>query len=179
MHNNSLEQFTSEHINLLNEAVLMAEDIVSNHYKVSHSQWQKMRYDIKTLADLTDDEIVIGPFAQVIRYTARHKARMLPTSAFDFYKICLQDHNIIQVLQQYHELKLFPFSLFVVTHELVHVVRFCKFLQAYNASFKERLAEEKRVHLFTRSILEPVNIQGLTDVLKFADNWHNAIDCLA
>jgi hypothetical protein len=38
-------------------------------------------------------------------------------------------------------LQLFPLAVYVVTHELVHVVRFCKFLQRFDAEPLERQQE--------------------------------------
>jgi hypothetical protein len=68
-----LKQFTSDQIEIVNSSVEMAEELVSNYYKMSASQWLRRRYDIKTLANLSSDEIVHGPFAQIIRYVGQHK----------------------------------------------------------------------------------------------------------
>lgn len=179
MDKGALDHFSDEQIAILTDATAMAEDIVINHYKMSSNEWSGLKYDIKTLAHLYEAEIVHGPFAQVIRYAAQHKGRLLPTSTYDFYKICLQDHNIISILNRFHEIELFPFALFIVTHELVHVVRFCRFLQSFDASPDEKLIEEKRVHELTRIILSQVGVQGLPNVLNFADHWRSAIDYLS
>ena len=68
-------------------------------------------------------------------------------------------------------IELFPFSLYIITHELIHIVRFSKFLQSFDASAEERMAEEKRVHYRTHKILEPVQIAGLQNVLEFYNDW--------
>ena len=124
-----LNKFNAEQLEIINNAVEMAEELVSNHYKMSASQWLHRRFDIKTLKDLGPEEIVHGPFAQIIRYEGRHRSRPLHSSTYDLYKICLQDHAVIEVLDQQPELRLFPFILYIVTHELIHIVRFSKFLQ--------------------------------------------------
>ena len=67
---------------------------------------------------------------------------------------------------------LFPFSLYIITHELIHIVRFSKFLQNFEASDRERMAEEKRVHQRTHLILQPVQVTGLASVLEFYNDWH-------
>ena len=173
---NRQNAFTTREISTVNEASEMAEELVSNYYKMSASQWLRRRYDIKTLAELGDNEIVDGPFAQIIRYEGRMSEQRLGSSTYDFYKICLQDHTIKETLEQIHDLTLYPFILYIVSHELIHIIRFSKFLQNFDANADERLAEEKRVHKKTHEILKPVNLQGLDAVLAFYQQWRIPYD---
>jgi hypothetical protein len=175
---NTLEKFSAVQLEIVNEAVGMAEELVSNYYKMSASQWLHRRFDIKTLTDLNTDEIVDGPFAQIIRYESRHRAHPLGSSTYDLYKICLQDHAILAALTQQTDLLLFPFVLYIVTHELIHIVRFSKFLQYFDAPPDERLAEEKRVHAKTHQILNPLQLEGLSEVLIFYNEWRIPYDDL-
>ncbi len=163
---------------VVNNAVAMAEELVSNHYKMAASQWLHPKYDVSTLADLAEDEIVAGPFAQIIRYEGKLKEGVLGSSAYDFYKICIQDHAILEILKERPEMALYPFALYVVTHELVHIVRFSRFLQHFNASDMEKLIEERRVHGITHAILDPVKADGLRMVLNFYSTWCTPIDGL-
>src|SRR5210317_709733 len=94
-----ISTFKNEELTLVNNAVAMAEELVSNHYKMSDSQWLRPKYDVKTLADLTEEEIVSGPFAQIIRYEGKLKNGILGSSAYDFYKICIQDPAILEILK--------------------------------------------------------------------------------
>lgn len=171
-----MQQFKSEQLNTVNNAVAMAEELVSNAYKMSENQWLRRRYDVSTLAELAADEIVDGPFAQVVRFSGRLKGTSLGSSAYDYYKICLQDHSILAALQDSPGMQLFPLVLYITTHELIHIVRFSKFLQNFDATPDETLAEEKRVHAKTRKILIPVNVTGLNDVLEFYGKWHEPIE---
>ena len=173
-----LKQFTSDQIKIVNGSVEMAEELVSNFYKMSASHWLRRRYDIKTLENLSSDEIVNGPFAQIIRYVGQHKNSSLGSSTYDFYKICLQDHSICETLYKFTDLELFPFTLYIITHELIHIVRFTKFLQNFDASPDEKMEEEKRVHKNTHEILIPVKIAGLPEVFKFYSNWHTPLEGL-
>lgn len=174
-----LEKFNAEQIRTVNNCVAMAEELVSNFYKMSASQWTAAcLYDIKTLVDLSPEEIVHGPFAQVIRYKGRSKDLTLGSSIYDFYKICLQDHTILAVLGKTPGLQLYPFILYIVLHELIHIIRFSKFLQNFDASHEEITAEEIRVHEITRQILSNIRISGLKQVLKFYDNWRIPFDDL-
>lgn len=166
-----LNRFGPEQIKIVNNAVAMAEELVSNYYKMSASQWLRPRYDVKTLAELNPEEIIHGPFAQIIRYKGRRKNTSLGSATYDFYKICLQDHTIQSTLEMAPGIELFPFSLYIISHELIHIVRFGKFLQSFEASDRERTAEEKRVHQRTHEILKPVQVKGLTRVLEFYNDW--------
>lgn len=175
---NNLERFNPEQIGIINNSVAMAEELVSNYYKMSASQWLRPKYDVKTLADLKPEEIVDGPFAQIIRYKGQHKNSSLGSTSYDFYKICLQDHIILKTLNLTRNLRLFPFSLYIVSHELIHIVRFSKFIQNFDAAPQERMAEEARVHHHTQTILSTVRINGLDDVLEFYDKWRQPFENL-
>lgn len=170
------DNFNKKQIKIVNQAAEMAEELVSDYYKLSSSQWLHRRYDIKTLADLLPEEIVSGPFAQIIRYKAHLKDSCLGSSAYDFYKICLQDNSILAAIRDFKAIKLSPFTLYIITHELIHIVRFSEFLQNFNASHEEKLEEETRVHNSTHEILKSVKLQGLSNVLKFYHKWRVPVD---
>ena len=80
----NLDSFDRPQIETVNNAVSMAEELVSNYYKMSASQWLRQRYDIKTLKDLEPAEIVHGPFAQIIRYRGQPKDCSLGSPRLDF-----------------------------------------------------------------------------------------------
>ena len=168
---NDLPLFDPLQIQTLNQAVAIAEELVSNAYKMSTSQWLHQRYDIKTLKDLSPEEIIHGPFAQLIRYEGHHPDTSLSSAAYDFYKICIQDHTIIATLNQAPQLKLLPFALYISTHELIHIVRFSKFLAHFDTAPEDRGEEEARVHLRTREILAEVKLNGIGPVLAYYRNW--------
>ncbi|MEW6671437.1 MAG: hypothetical protein AB1427_07020 [Thermodesulfobacteriota bacterium] len=173
-----LKIFTPNQIKIVNNSVALAEELVSDHYKMSASQWLRPKYDVKTLTNLSPEEIVHGPFAQIIRYKGRRNDKNLESSTYDFYKICLQDHFILSAMKSSGRLKLFPFMLYIVAHELIHIVRFSKFLQNFNASPPEMLAEETRVHETTHEILKPLPFKDLPPVLEFYEKWRTPIDGL-
>jgi hypothetical protein len=173
-----LQRFRKDELRIVNEAVAIAEEMTSNVYKMSSTEWRGQRYDIKTLADLTPDEVVHGPFAQIIRYIGRKPETSLSSSEYDFYKICLQDHTILTALRKTPALGLFAFMLYIVTHELIHVIRFTKFLQAFDASATEKIIEEARVHEKTQAILKPAKISGMEPVFDFYRAWQGPLDAL-
>jgi hypothetical protein len=168
--------FNRVHIKRVNDSVAMAEELVSEFFKMSASEWLRPKYDVKTAADLSKAEIVDGPFAQIIRYEGKLKDTSLGSAAYDFYKICLQDHAILSAIQNNPRLELFSFVLYIVTHELIHIIRFSKFLQNFDASPDERMVEETRVHELTHEILSPVRVDGLSSVFQFYKEWRTPID---
>lgn len=168
--------FKPDQLSAVTHAVVMAEDLVSNHYKMTTSEWLRPKYDVRTLAELEPGEVVDGPFAQIIRYRGRPNQASLGSATYDFYKICLQDHAILAALQKNLALRLLPFSLYIITHELIHIVRFSRFLQGFDASPEERLAEEKRVHEKTHAILQGVSLIGLPAVLEFYKDWRTVYE---
>ena len=171
-----LERFSADQLKTINGVVGMAEDLVTDYYKLSESHWLRPQYDVRTLARLSPDEIVHGPFAQIIRYVGQKKNTHLGSDTFDFYKICLQDHAILWVLKATPALELSPFMLYIIIHELVHIVRFSKFLQRFDASTEEKVVEEMRVHKYTHAILSPLSMPGLADVFKFYDQWRMPLE---
>jgi len=173
-----LQRFQEGELKIVNEAVVIAEEMTSNAYKMSSAEWRGRRYDIKTLADLAPDEIVHGPFAQIIRYMGRKTETLLSSSEYDFYKICLQDHAILHTLERIPALDLLAFTLYIVTHELIHVIRFAKFLQAFDASQTEKMIEEARVHEKTQAVLRPAQISGMEIVFDFYRGWEGPLDDL-
>ncbi|GAB6095152.1 hypothetical protein JCM14469_14040 [Desulfatiferula olefinivorans] len=162
-----LETFNDEQIAVVNQMVHMAEDIVSDHYKMSSSQWLRNRYDVRTLAQLSDSEIVFGPYAQIVRYHGTKNASPLGSGGFDFYMICLQDHAILKALRTDDRLRLDPFILYIVVHELIHIIRFGTFIQFFDAPLEQRDAEETLVHQATRDVLRKVAVRGMDTVFSF------------
>jgi len=164
--------FTAAQLKIINQSVSLAEELVCNFFKMSATQWLRHRYDVETYAGLTPQEKVEGPFAQIVRYTCRREGALLCSSAYDFYKICLQDKAILSAIERFPAMALFPFVVYIVVHELVHIVRFAKFYQNFNALPDERLAEEERVHEMTREILSRHEIEGIRNVIQFYPRLH-------
>ncbi|MBF0302686.1 MAG: hypothetical protein HQK73_06570 [Desulfamplus sp.] len=165
--------FNPAQLKELGDAVLIAEELVSNHYKMSSTQWLRSRYDIKTFIELQGDEIVDGPFAQVLGYNVRKKDGALGSGITDYYTVCLQDSTILERIAQNQELILLPFLVYITVHELVHIVRFSKFEQMYSASSESQCAmeEERKVHSITAAILNRVAIAGMDKVLTYYKKW--------
>jgi len=157
--------FNSEQLDIVNQAVSISEDVINDRFRLTLSTWKKYRYDIRTLKDLKFHEKIPNVFAQIIRYS-----RPAPPDGLrerDFYSICIQDHNILQALHRESNLPLRPLLIYIITHELVHIIRFYQFLQSFDADDKERAAEEARVHQLTYEMLKAIKLDDLPIILDY------------
>jgi hypothetical protein len=159
--------FNEKQISHMHQAADIAEELVSNNYQLSSRQWQKTPYEIKTLVELEHNEIVDIPYAQLVRYQARKKRSELSSACYDYYKICVQDHNILSAYKNNQGINLFSFFLYIITHELIHIVRFSRYLHLFHATEHERFIEEKKVHRKTKEILRCLHMASLKPVLEF------------
>jgi len=172
MQNPSIQTFSAPELIKVARATDASEELVNNYFKMSSTHWLKNRYDIKTIKDLEMHEQLDGPFAQVIKYEGQKKDQSLGSSAFNFYKVCLQDPAILSIVKK-QKMPLEPFLLYILTHELIHVVRFSKFKQRYENKNEAdvTLEEERKVHTLTLLILNSVSISGLNQVFDFYKDW--------
>ena len=161
------QYFHQDHKELLKEAAVIAEEVTSDFFKLSPCHWRRARYDILTMEALRAEEICSHALALVAKYDGCHKDRLLRSAAFDFYRVCLQDHNILKTLEQVDGLSLFPLLLYIVTHELVHIVRFSQFLALFEAPEEHKQEEEGRVHRLTQKILAPLKFRDLAPVMRY------------
>ena len=164
---NEVERFFGPgHYRALGPAVDLAEEVVADHYRVSESFWlDKGRWELLTLAQLMREEITNEALAQIVKCVGPaatgHRPRI-------FYRICLQDHRI-QLSSLEAGLDLQTLLCYVVCHELIHVVRFARYDQLYEASPGARMAEERLVHDLSRRILEPLELPGAGAVFELLD----------
>ena len=157
--------FNSSQLSIVQQAVSISEDVVNDHFTLTLSTWKKYRYDILTLKDLAKSEITPHAFAQIMRYS-----RPAPPEGLrhrDFYRICLQDHNILEAKKREAKLDLLPLLTYIVTHELVHIIRFYRYDQGFVATEKAQAEEEALVHRLTYEMLRPVKLSELDVVLKY------------
>jgi len=162
----SYRHFTPGEIYWVDKALEIAEDTTCNHYHISTSNWKKYDFEISNLAHLRKEEITSDGLAQIARYVYPFPYRIPMNYPRDYYRICLQDHNILGVIDRKEGIELFPLMVYVLTHELVHVVRFRKFMQRFDVEQEEKAAEEGKVHLATYQILKSlkgINLNPIFD----------------
>ena len=165
--------FNPAELEQVDMAVLRAEELIFDFFKLSSSLWLKNRYDVKTAKNLAPHERVSGPYAQVLKYEGRKMDAPLGSSSFSLYHVCLQDPAILTLVGKEAAIGLAPFLLYVLVHELVHVVRFLRFEFRYETGSEADLSfeEEKKVHGLTRKIVMPVRMSGMPEVLEFYGQW--------
>jgi hypothetical protein len=157
--------FNDDDLLTISEALDIAEDATGNFYKFSLGQWKRQRYDVKTLVSLNANEIAQQAFALLNKGARAVNGFESNTKNRDFYFICLQDHQILKALNRDRALGLLPLLVYVFTHELIHIVRFCNFFQRFDVSGKEKEKEEAIVHETTFDILENIALPKLDYVL--------------
>jgi len=155
--------FNDYQIGILGEALRIAEESTGEYFKFSHRQWKNLRYDLKIHSDLKgefDQDVFailyrFGPFSEEMGLFQKDH----------FYFIYLQENTILNAIKRDRDIGLLPLLIYVLTHELVHIVRFCNFNQLFEVSLKRRLEEERIVHSITYDILKDISVPALSHVL--------------
>lgn len=159
--------FSSEQLGLVASLTDVAENAIAAHYKIGLKEWRHCRYDIRTQRDEAQPPQATAAFAEVSRYECVALPESRQARRFDLYRICLYDAAILHALHSRQALDEFePLMLYILTHELVHVVRFGRMNQAFWVSPKERQAEEARVYKVTHDILRALSFQRLPSILN-------------
>jgi len=158
--------FEEKNIESLSEALDIAEDKTGDYYKFSFCQWKRHHYDVKTLMSLAEDEISSYAFALLNKSSRIIKDYESKTKTRDFYFICLQDHRILNALRRDSNLTLLSILVYIFTHELVHIVRFCNFFQRFDISGQGKEKEERLVHATTYEILKDSSLPKMGYILE-------------
>ena len=148
-------------------AARRAEEVVSRFYVLSNRERRDFMHEIRTLSELDSSEITDSALAQLLCYSVRREVGTRVVAERDLYRICLQDHRILDRSRSYRSIPLPAILLYVLTHEFVHVVRFSQRLQTLDLSPALRQAEELRVDQTARRILTDVDAPGISDVLTY------------
>lgn len=157
--------FNPGQLRLVRIARERAASLVSDYYRVAPREWWRMPYEVKTLQRLDSSEITDSALAQTVCYDFRREAGPLVLSEGELYRICLQDHRILQAAGE-TKAGLGPFLTYVLTHELVHVVRFGQRLQRIDLPHDLRQGEEQRVEQTTRAILRRAGDREINRIIS-------------
>lgn len=169
--------FRPTHLKLLGEAAFIAEETVSEFFSLSPRDWLRFQYEVRTLKDLPLWPREEKAFARLLRSIRPRESLDHAAERDVFYIIHLHDDRIIKRTAGFPGL-LFPFLIYVLTHELVHIVRFAKHLVYFWSPYPDR--EEVIVHGLTRKILKPLKIKNMDKVLSRFDRFKNEeVDCYA
>jgi len=163
----ALQTFEKGHLRAVRKAHREAEQLVTRYYALAPREWARMPYEVRTLEELQPEEIVDEAFAHVVcyHYTRRRNNEIVDQG--ELYRICLQDHHILNTINSSEDgPDLNSFLLYVMTHELVHIVRFGQKLQRIDLPGNLRPIEEQNVDRIAHRILQPVRGLDLNRVLK-------------
>jgi hypothetical protein len=161
-----LQYFAPEEIRVIDKALEISEDVTCNHYHISTGNWKKYGFEVSNLAHLKKEEITPHGLAQIARYVFPFPYRIPIYSPRDYYRICLQDHNILRVIDRRDGIELFPLMVYILTHELVHIIRFRKFMQRFDVDQQEKEIEEGKVHQTTYQILKSLKGLNLNPIFE-------------
>jgi hypothetical protein len=162
-----LLRFGKADLRAVEQAREFAAELVGGFYALAPREWERMDYEVCTLRQLTPEEICDQAFAQVLCYDCVKRVGADVIERRELYRICLQDHRILRVAERGakpDKLDLEAMLLYVLTHELVHVVRFSQRMQQLDLAPELRPIEELSVEQTTKQILAPVTDPALERV---------------
>ncbi|MBA7632883.1 hypothetical protein ES703_40438 [subsurface metagenome] len=177
----ALKYFNQRQLGILGEALDIAEDMTSNYFKLSLSQWKRHPFDVKTLSNLFGEDIKDNTFALLKKYMEAGNGKREPLyKRRESYLICMQDHHILKALRRDSDLELLPLLAYILTHELVHIVRFCNFQMRFDTQEEHsRVKEERIVHQTTYKILKELSLPSLSYILgSYNPNRMNVDICM-
>jgi hypothetical protein len=147
----------------VSRAAARAEELTRNFYRIPGRERPRFPYDVATLAD--DPGPRRRVFADVVR-VVRPASPETGRDRREIYRIRLRDDQLLAATDSREDVGLFPLLLYVVTHELVHVVRFESGLAVFDdADHRARGREEVRVHSITQKVLAPAEDDALRIVV--------------
>jgi len=165
--------FNPNEIAQASRSFMLAEKMVSRHFRLTPTAVKNWRYDVKTRAGLEYHEINDDVFAHLCKYGYK-KEGADTEDRFDFYRICLQDHRILDAVDRAGSfIRLSPLLLYIAAHELVHVARFSGGVADFDMDDGQREVEEETVNAITQDILKPADHPHLDLVLDCFSKRYN------
>ncbi len=144
--------FTRSDLETISRAAKLAENLTCDFFNMPSNEWKLNPYRMLTIANVSRDFHIDQVFAHVVRIHSAGKASALKKNP-NTYGVILQDPYILRELFRTDSFDLWPLALYVMTHELTHIVRFNKFNVDFFGNEHDRSKEESLVDGFTRDIL--------------------------
>ncbi len=150
---------------MLSKAVSISEDIVSDVFGLTSNYWVRNPFEVKTLKELGEEiNAPTGAFAHLSRYGNNFEEKTCGADNRSFYKIIVIDPQVLKATKGEPKI-LQPFFVYIMTHELIHILRFSKFECSVTSEQKEK--EEQMVHELTNEILSPIRIKHMDLVIDY------------
>ncbi len=157
-------QFSSGQRNLAIRALDEAEERTLQYYCIPPHRWQHLNYDMVTSKDREWEPLPEDALAQLQLLCPAQTTRK---AAGDFYRIQLNDPSILfaahreRLVQQ-----LYPFLVYILTHEMVHLVRLSMILAGEQELQLSPDLEESRVQGISFRILSRDPDIGVLPILS-------------
>lgn len=160
--------FNSTERTLIYSVLEEAAERLRRFYCFSPREWFNYCYDVRTEGEGKTGFTDVPAFAEVRQYIPALK----DTSLFppERYHICLFDRNILSTLWRETNLDFYPFMLYILTHELIHVARFCQRLHPFECDAEALRKEEEKVDRLTHEILKVDKDSTLRTVSRLYSN---------
>ncbi len=157
-------QFTDKQRQLAYRALEDAEARTSGYYCIPPFRWQRLHYDLLTRTDREWRPLPEGMLARTQRCELHTRRR---SGSPDFFRIELNDPGILLAARRERlRADLYPLLLYILTHEMVHLVRLSSILTDAEQLGLPRESEEARVSQIARIILLASQTPGLDMVLQ-------------
>lgn len=146
--------FTGSDRSTIKRAGALAETLMESYFNLPKEEWTRRPYGVLTRKEVGKTLYQADVFANVISFS--NPKRTDRNDKEPKYGIVLQDPNILRALLRSYQHDLWTLGLFILTHELIHIVRFRRFGVDFFASTHERDREEHVVQGITREVLAGV-----------------------
>ena len=166
--------FTGSDKQTITKAALLAEGLTQRYFRLPDNEWTRNPYGVFTRKDIHESFHEPDIFAHVVLYDTRLRPGV-KNAGYKRYGVVLQDPNILRALLRSSCHDLWTLSLFILTHELVHITRFRRFGVNFFGDVHERDREEQLVHGVTRDILR--GITSIDHVLELYDKQFGLDNC--
>ncbi len=141
-----------------------AEERTIGYYCIPPYRWHRLQYDLVTRQDCEWEPL---PETALARLQRLGHLRPMREVVGDFYRIQLNDPSILIAAQRENlESDLYPFLVYILTHEMVHLVRLSTILPEGQEWGVAREEEESRVLAVSRRILSRAPDTRLAHVLS-------------
>lgn len=157
-------QFSTKQRDMAIQALGEAEERTSRYYCIPPHRWKDLPYDLLTRQDAEWEPLPAAVLAQVQRLEKVNPGR---ADSFGFCRIQLNDPSILTAAARENLAgDLYQFLVYILTHEMVHVVRLCKIIGHERDVRGCVETEESRVHHISRQILSDVGYGAFHPILE-------------
>ncbi len=160
-------QFSQVQRQLAIQAMDDAEERTARYYCIPPYRWQQMCYDLLTRQDQEWEAL---PDTVLARVQYLQRSGLGQGELRSFYRIQLNDPTILTAAQRENlSSNLYPFFVYIITHEMVHLVRLSTILNDPIELLPSEECEERRVQHISHQILT-----GSTDFHPILERFSGA-----